>query len=118
MKCIKTLSVAMLILIFAVGFVLAEKNTIKENTKTTCPVMGGTINEEIYADYEGKRIYFCCEGCIPEFQKDPEKYMKKLEDEGVTLQDVPKSELGNKSNNTADPKSKQSNACGDSGCDS
>ena len=28
--------------------------------------------------YQGKVIGFCCEKCIPEFQKDPEKYMKDL----------------------------------------
>ena len=92
MKSIKILSVAMLIVMFAVGFVLAEKNTVKQTAQKTCPVMGGEINEEIYADYEDKRIYFCCDGCIPEFQKDPAKYVKKLEDEGVTCQDVPKAE--------------------------
>jgi YHS domain-containing protein len=28
--------------------------------------------------YQGKTIGFCCEDCIPQFQKDPEKYMKDL----------------------------------------
>jgi len=28
--------------------------------------------------YQGKTIGFCCEDCIPTFQKDPEKYMKDL----------------------------------------
>jgi YHS domain-containing protein len=93
MKSIKILSVAMLIIMFAVGSVLAEKNTVKQTEQKTCPVMGGEINKEIYADYEGKRIYFCCDGCIPEFQKDPAKYVKKLEDEGAICQDVPKAEL-------------------------
>lgn len=27
--------------------------------QTTCPVMGGAINREWYADYQGKRVYFC-----------------------------------------------------------
>ena len=31
--------------------------------QTTCPVMGGAINKDVYADYEGKRVYFCCPGC-------------------------------------------------------
>ena len=44
----------------------------------TCPVMGGAINKAIYTDYQGKRVYFCCAGCVSEFQKDPAKYIAKL----------------------------------------
>jgi YHS domain-containing protein len=47
----------------------------------TCPVMGGAINKDIYVDYEGRRIYFCCEACPPVFQKDPAKYLAKVDEE-------------------------------------
>ena len=57
--------------------------------QTTCPVLGGNVNKHVYADYQGKRIYFCCLGCDKEFNKDPEKYMKKLQEEGVTLEPAP-----------------------------
>ena len=60
--------------------------------QTTCPVMGGKINREIYMDYEGKRVYFCCPSCIAEFEKDPKTYMKKMTEEGVTLEDSPMKE--------------------------
>ncbi|MCF8056659.1 MAG: hypothetical protein K9K37_08475 [Desulfocapsa sp.] len=50
--------------------------------QTTCPVMGGTINKELYADHNGERVYFCCMMCPPEFAKDPEKYIKKLKEMG------------------------------------
>jgi len=53
-------------------------------TQTTCPVLGGKIDNKVYADYKGQRVYFCCSGCIQKFQNDPEKYLKKLETEGVT----------------------------------
>jgi len=53
--------------------------------QTTCPVMGGKINKKQYADVEGKRIYVCCPGCIAKIKADPETYIKKLEDDGVTL---------------------------------
>ncbi|MFZ0944964.1 MAG: YHS domain-containing protein [Syntrophobacteraceae bacterium] len=49
-----------------------------------CPVLGNKIDEKVFVDYQGKRIYFCCAGCIDEFKKDPEKYLKKMEAEGVT----------------------------------
>lgn len=57
--------------------------------QTVCPVMGGKINGSVHADYEGKRVYFCCGGCPAEFAKDPAKYVKKLESAGVTLEPVP-----------------------------
>jgi YHS domain-containing protein len=69
----------------------AKQDTVQttEVTQTVCPVMGGEINKEVYADYNGKRVYFCCQDCLSTFKKDPEKYMKKLEDEGVTLENAP-----------------------------
>jgi len=58
-------------------------------TQTICPVMGNPINKDIYTDYKGKRVYFCCNACVGTFNKDPEKYMKKMADEGVKLEDAP-----------------------------
>jgi YHS domain-containing protein len=63
----------------------SQPQTASGKAQTTCPVMGGNINKNIYTDYQGKRIYFCCAGCDQEFKKDPGKYLKKLEAEGVQL---------------------------------
>lgn len=48
-----------------------------------CPVSGEKIDEETKAtyEYEGKIYNFCCASCIGEFKKDPQKYIKKVEDE-------------------------------------
>ena len=54
----------------------------------TCPVMGGKVDKSICTIYKGKCVYFCCAGCPEEFKKDPEKYMKKLEEQGVRLDDA------------------------------
>ncbi len=59
--------------------------------QTTCPVMGGMINKNLYADYQGNRVYFCCPPCLREFKKDPDKYVKKMKAEGVTLAKSPES---------------------------
>ena len=59
------------------------------SSQTKCPVLSGKVNENLYADYQGKRIYFCCSGCIDEFKKDPEKYLKKMAAEGVTPAKTP-----------------------------
>lgn len=60
-----------------------------KKAQTTCPVMGGAVNTNLYVDADGKRVYFCCKGCPEEFKKDPAKYISKLEKEGVTLEKTP-----------------------------
>ena len=46
--------------------------------QTTCPVMGGAIDKNIFVEYKGKKVYFCCKGCVDTFKADPEKYVAKL----------------------------------------
>ena len=46
--------------------------------QTTCPVMGGAINKDIFIEYKGRKVYFCCPGCEEKFKADPEKYVAKL----------------------------------------
>ncbi len=46
--------------------------------QTLCPVMGGPINKEIFIEYKGKKVYFCCGGCDKLFLADPDKYIDKL----------------------------------------
>ena len=57
--------------------------------QTRCPVMGGPINQAVYVDYQGKRVYFCCPGCTAQFQADPERYLKVLAERGEAPADAP-----------------------------
>lgn len=57
--------------------------------QTACPVMGGNLNKDVYLDYKGQRIYFCCPACIEVFKKDPEKYLQKMKEQGVTPEKSP-----------------------------
>lgn len=46
-----------------------------------CPVMKNTRVIEagdIYTEYEGMRVYYCCPGCQDTFESDPEKYLAEL----------------------------------------
>jgi YHS domain-containing protein len=58
------------------GKKVAEAKKLKP--QTVCPVMGGEIDKTKFVDFNGKRIYVCCAGCLDEFKKNPEKYLKKL----------------------------------------
>lgn len=46
--------------------------------QTICPVMGNPVNKNIYTDYNGKRIYFCCPPCPTRFKQNPEAYLQRL----------------------------------------
>ena len=59
-----------------------------KKSQTHCPVMGNPVDKTVHHDYDGKRIYFCCKPCIDKFKLDPEGYIKKMEDEGITLEKV------------------------------
>jgi YHS domain-containing protein len=59
------------------------------NPQTMCPVMNRKINKDHYVDHDGKRVYVCCPGCLRSVRENPEKYIKELEDKGITLETVP-----------------------------
>jgi YHS domain-containing protein/outer membrane murein-binding lipoprotein Lpp len=47
--------------------------------QTTCPVMDGNkINKDVFVEYKGIKVYFCCNGCKAKFEADPEKYTANL----------------------------------------
>ena len=47
-----------------------------------CPVSGeplGGMGKPYKLTYKGRDIFLCCEGCKAAFQKNPKKYLKKLD---------------------------------------
>jgi YHS domain-containing protein len=47
--------------------------------QTMCPVMeGNKIDKNVFVEYQGKKVYFCCAQCKAAFEKEPEKYLAKL----------------------------------------
>ena len=81
------------VLVLAIAFAghtaLSAQESIKVKSQTECPVLNGKIDRNIYLDYQGKRVYFCCASCKDEFLKDPGKYLKQMESEGVTPENSP-----------------------------
>ncbi len=95
LKSIIAASAVVSSLIFAVPAIADTKGDatteeVKGKPQTHCPVMGSPINKKNFYDYKGKRIYYCCYGCIHSISKDPEKYIKQLEDQGIVLDKTPK----------------------------
>jgi YHS domain-containing protein len=57
----------------------ADARAGQEIVQTTCPVMvGNKIDPNIYTDYMGERVYFCCLKCKGAFEANPEKYLARL----------------------------------------
>jgi YHS domain-containing protein len=92
MKKIKLLILALAVALMVAGAGVAVKAEAPAKPQTVCPVLGGEINKEYFTDYKGNRIYFCCPSCEYTFKKDAEKFLKKMKDEGVTLEKTPAGE--------------------------
>ena len=91
-KKMKTVVLLMAVLLVAAGIAGCKKKEEKTNVspktsskvspksveQTTCPVMGGAVDKNIYTMYKDKKVYFCCAQCKTAFEKEPEKYISKL----------------------------------------
>lgn len=53
-----------------------------------CPVMGGAVNPELYADYGGFRVYFCCAGCREPFLKEADRYLEEMRSKGIRIEET------------------------------
>jgi YHS domain-containing protein len=70
--------------IATVGFASAQaKKAPKPKTTIHCAVMtddpvkiADATKNKMYADYKGRRYFFCCAGCPDAFKKNPAKYAK------------------------------------------
>ncbi len=63
-----------------------QKEAVNVGNKI-CPVLGEEINEKTKStvEYEGKIYNLCCSGCINVFKSDPQKYIKKIEEEKLAV---------------------------------
>lgn len=60
---------------------VASTDSAKPYPLDTCLVSGeklGSMGKPPEIVHEGQQIKFCCKSCIPDFEKDPGKYLSKL----------------------------------------
>ncbi len=55
-----------------------QTEMVQTAEQTACPIMGMAIDKNVYTEYEGKKVYFCCPGCIDKFKASPSSYIAKL----------------------------------------
>jgi hypothetical protein len=89
MKILKTVTALTLTLTFlgAPLVSLAGDDKPDANAKPyplkTCVVSGeklGEMGKPYVFQQDGKEVRLCCKDCLKDFQKDPAKYMKKIEE--------------------------------------
>jgi len=87
MRTLKPLVAAILVASFLVPLsgLAADQQTpkLKPYTLKTCIISGdklGEMGEPFVYAYKGREIKFCCKGCLKDFNKDPQKYIKKIEE--------------------------------------
>ncbi|MEI7812465.1 MAG: YHS domain-containing protein [Ignavibacteria bacterium] len=51
-----------------------------------CPVLGNKVDADVETvEYKGKAYGFCCQGCDRKFKANPEKYIRKLSNDGKMI---------------------------------
>lgn len=61
-----------------------KKADVKPYPLKTCIVSGdkfdGDMGKPVTLTYKGQEMKFCCKDCVKDFNKDPEKWIKKLDE--------------------------------------
>ncbi len=50
----------------------------KAKVQVTCPVSKDPVDQKVFVKSSGKRVYFCCKGCVGKYQSNPAKYATAL----------------------------------------
>ncbi len=80
-------AIAIFLMVMLTGAVVAHvsadgtENEKKNVTNKMCPVSGGPVSEKYRTEYKGQYVYVCCEGCLTEFNKNPESFVAKMSKE-------------------------------------
>jgi hypothetical protein len=60
-----------------------EKEKLKPYTLNTCIVSSeklGEMGKPVVEKYKDREIKFCCKSCIKDFKKEPDKYVKLIDE--------------------------------------
>ncbi len=63
-----------------------------DKPQTMCPTRDKPIDKTKYVDYQGQRVYFCCDSCAAKFKADPEPVFAKFAKEGIVPENVQKTD--------------------------
>jgi major membrane immunogen (membrane-anchored lipoprotein) len=55
----------------------SSEATLPAGANKVCPVTGDDVDPEIFVEYQGHKIYLCCDDCVAKVKADPATYYKK-----------------------------------------
>ncbi len=60
--------------------VAAQRRALADRAKVqvTCPVSKEPVDQKVFVESNGKKVYFCCKGCAGKYQGNPAKYAAAL----------------------------------------
>ena len=74
---------------------LEEAKEFVDSLQTECTISGDTLeNYSKILEIPGRKIFFCCNGCIDDFKQNKKKFLEKMP--GVTVKDGVKVKLKDK----------------------
>jgi hypothetical protein len=86
MQSLKIIAIAATIVLAAGGAIAADEKSAakpKPYPLKTCVVsdekLGGDMGDPYVFTYEGREVKLCCKACLKDFNKEPAKYLKKME---------------------------------------
>ncbi len=50
----------------------------RAKVQVTCPVSQEPVDQKVFSESNGKKVYFCCKDCLGKYQGDPAKYAAAL----------------------------------------
>jgi YHS domain-containing protein len=50
----------------------------REKIQVSCPVSGEAVDEKVFTEKDGQKVYFCCPKCRVPYESDPGKYKAGL----------------------------------------
>ncbi len=79
MKTLKQLILCAL-LVACSGLAQASDGHLADKCIVSGEAFGGEMGEPISIEHNGRTIRLCCKSCVRKFKKDPEKYLKLLDE--------------------------------------
>jgi YHS domain-containing protein len=64
----------------SVASVEGEKKAKQLVPQKTCPYKGSPIDTKLFVEYQGQKIYVCCEPCLKVVEKNPIEAVERLRD--------------------------------------
>jgi YHS domain-containing protein len=57
---------------------ISAKGQTVASVQTVCPISGKPLDINVFTEYAGRRVFFCCPDCRPALMAEPGKYLPNV----------------------------------------